>query len=108
MHAEPGRAWRLETLARTVAMSRTAFATRFREVAGIPPLAYLHRWRMLLAQRALREGDDHVGALAATLGYGSESAFSTAFKRETGEPPLRYRRRAREESTAEATGWPSG
>ncbi|BCL28258.1 AraC family transcriptional regulator [Streptomyces aurantiacus] len=99
MHAEPGRVWRLETLAQAAAMSRTAFATRFREVAGMPPLTYLSHWRMLLAQRALRDGDDHVGALASTLGYASESAFSTAFKRETGEPPLRYRKRVRAEDT---------
>ncbi|MFJ9033769.1 AraC family transcriptional regulator [Streptomyces sp. NPDC102274] len=97
MHAEPGTAWRLESLARAAAMSRTAFATHFRHVAGMPPLTYLNHWRMLLAQRALREGNDHVGALASTLGYASESAFSTAFKRETGDPPLRYRKRVREE-----------
>jgi hypothetical protein len=53
--------------------------------------------RMLLAQRALRDGDVRVGSLAASLGYASEGAFSTAFKREVGESPLRYRNRIREE-----------
>ncbi|MCD0447312.1 AraC family transcriptional regulator [Glycomyces sp. A-F 0318] len=100
MHAEPGASWGLEALARAAAMSRTSFAERFRTVAGVPPLTYLHRWRILLAQRALRDGDVRVGALASELGYGSESAFSTAFKRETGESPLRYRRRLREEAMA--------
>ncbi|UED83096.1 AraC family transcriptional regulator [Streptomyces profundus] len=95
MHAEPGRTWRLEELAHAAAMSRTSFAERFRTTAGVPPLTYLHRWRMLLARRALRDGDVRVGSLAAELGYGSESAFSTAFKREVGESPLRYRDRAR-------------
>ncbi|WP_031466307.1 helix-turn-helix transcriptional regulator [Sciscionella sediminilitoris] len=75
------------------AMSRTSFAERFRAVAGVPPLTYLTRWRMLLAQRALRDGDAGVGSLAFTLGYASGGAFSTAFKRETGESPLNYRRR---------------
>lgn len=98
MHAQPGAAWQLETLAQASAMSRTAFATRFRQVAGMPPLTYLNHWRMLLAQRALRDGNDPVGALASALGYASESAFSTAFKRETGEPPLRYRKRVRGEA----------
>ncbi|WP_305784347.1 AraC family transcriptional regulator [Symbioplanes lichenis] len=93
MHENPGRAWELVELARAASMSRTSFAERFRMVAGTPPLAYLSRWRMLLAQRALRNPDVRVGALAAQLGYGSESAFSTAFKREIGESPLRYRRR---------------
>jgi AraC-like DNA-binding protein len=95
MHADPGRPWGLEELARAAAMSRTSFAERFRTVAGVPPLTYLNRWRMLLAQRALRDGDVRVGSLAAELGYASESAFSTAFKREIGESPLRYRHRVR-------------
>ena len=93
MHAEPGKPWRLTDLARAAAMSRTSFAERFRQVAGIPPLAYLNAWRMLLAQRALRGTDVRVGPLAAELGYASESAFSTAFKRAVGEAPLRYRAR---------------
>lgn len=103
MHADPGKPWRLEDLARAAAMSRTSFAERFRAVAGTPPLAYLNRWRMLLAQRALRGSDVRIGSLAFELGYASESAFSTAFKREVGESPLRYRHRAREERSSAHT-----
>ncbi|OZM72721.1 AraC family transcriptional regulator [Amycolatopsis antarctica] len=97
MHAEPGKSWGLPELARAAAMSRTSFAERFRTVAGTPPLTYLHQWRMLLAQRALRDSDIRIGALAIELGYSSESAFSTAFKREVGQSPLRYRCRVRDE-----------
>jgi AraC-like DNA-binding protein len=104
MHAEPGRPWGLQELARAAAMSRTSFAERFRTVAGVPPLTYLSHWRMLLAQRALRDGDVRVGSLAFDLGYGSESAFSTAFKREVGESPLRYRHRVRDERSARSEG----
>ncbi len=101
MHAEPGKPWRLDELARAAVMSRTSFAERFRDVAGVPPLTYLNRWRMLLAQRALRDGDTRVGPLAVELGYTSESAFSNAFKREVGMSPLRYRASVRDElSTA--------
>ncbi|XVQ06268.1 AraC family transcriptional regulator [Spirillospora sp. CA-255316] len=100
MHTEPGRSWRLDELARAAAMSRTSFAERFRTVAGMPPLTYLNRWRMLLARRALRDADVRIGSLASELGYASESAFSTAFKREVGESPLRYRRRVRDELPA--------
>jgi len=93
IHEQPGQPWGLAELARAAGMSRTSFAERFRAVAGSPPLTYLSRWRMLLAQRALRDPDVRVAALAAELGYGSESAFSTAFKREVGESPLHFRRR---------------
>ncbi|HJP73290.1 MAG TPA: AraC family transcriptional regulator [Pseudonocardiaceae bacterium] len=102
MHTEPGKPWGLHELARASAMSRTSFAEHFRKVAGQPPLAYLNRWRMLLAQRALRAEHVRIGSLAAELGYASESAFSTAFKREVGESPLRYRHRARQESPLRA------
>ncbi len=93
LHADPARAWGLAELARAATMSRTGFAQRFRTVAGTTPLAYLTQWRMVLAQRALRDPDVRVGRLALELGYGSESAFSSASKRETGESPLHYRRR---------------
>ncbi|MEV0014505.1 AraC family transcriptional regulator [Streptomyces tendae] len=93
MHADPGKPWRLHDLAGTARMSRTAFAVRFRAAAGVPPHAYLTRWRMLLARRALAHDDVTVAALATQLGYGSESSFSHAFKREVGESPLRYRTR---------------
>ena len=100
MHAAPAHPWVLEDLARASAMSRTSFAERFRSTAGMPPLTYLTRWRMLLAQQALRERDARVAELAEALGYASESAFSIAFKRVVGESPLRYRRRHQELRTA--------
>jgi transcriptional regulator GlxA family with amidase domain len=74
MHSDPSRSWQLEELAR--AMSRTTFVVRFKTVAGVPPLTYPLNWRMRLAERALREEDIAVSALALSLGYTSESAFS--------------------------------
>lgn len=98
MHGDPARAWRLEELAAACAMSRTTFAARFREAAGVAPLSYLAQWRMRLAQRALREDDTPVASLAQSLGYTSESAFSNAFKRITGSAPRTYRLAAQEPS----------
>lgn len=100
IHTEPGKPWRLPELARAASLSRTSFAERFHTVAGIPPLTYLNQWRMLLAQRALRDSDVRVRSLAAELGYGSESAFSMTFKREVGVSPLRYRNHVRQELPA--------
>ncbi|HEY9137728.1 MAG TPA: AraC family transcriptional regulator [Terriglobus sp.] len=91
MHTSPGRAWKLEELAKETAMSRTTFAVHFKTVAGVSPLSYLTNWRMRLAQRSLREEDVTVADLARSLGYTSESAFSNAFKRTTGLAPNRYR-----------------
>lgn len=91
MHGNPAHPWHLEELASACAMSRTTFAQHFRNVAGMTPIAYLTQWRMRLAERALREENQHVATVAQTLGYASESAFSTAFKRETGKSPKAWR-----------------
>jgi AraC-like DNA-binding protein len=100
MHAEPGRSWQLEELAKAAAMSRTTFAHHFKTAAGVPPLTYLTEWRMRLAERALREENTSVSILAGQLGYTSESAFSNAFKRVTGNAPKRYRTASRAASSA--------
>jgi len=91
MHGDPGRSWTLGELARASAMSRTTFATRFKEVAGVAPVTYLQGWRMRLAERALRSGATPISSVALSLGYTSESAFSNAFKRAVGVSPKRYR-----------------
>ena len=92
MHGDPARSWGLDELAQVAAMSRSTFATRFKTAAGQPPVAYLTRWRIRLAERALRETDATVAAVATDVGYGTESSFSHAFQRITGITPGRYRR----------------
>lgn len=103
MHADPGRAWNLEDLAREAGMSRTSFVVHFRKVIGVPPLTYLTNWRMHLAERDLRTGAS-VAEVAEAIGYKSESAFSHAFKRTTGTAPGRYRKVIDEVRSACASG----
>ena len=43
----------LAELARVAGMSRTAFAARFKQLVGVPPLAYAIGWRISLARDAL-------------------------------------------------------
>jgi AraC-like DNA-binding protein/mannose-6-phosphate isomerase-like protein (cupin superfamily) len=89
---DPARAWTLASLAHEVAMSRSAFAARFRELVGETPMHYLTRWRMHVATSWLREGEATVAQLATRLGYRSEAAFSRAFKRVIGHSPGTVRR----------------
>lgn len=93
IHSEPARNWSLEELAKHAGMSRTAFAVRFREIMGVPPLTYLTRWRMHLATREIRAGIS-ISEAAARAGYASESAFRSAFKRVMEIAPGQYRRDA--------------
>jgi AraC-like DNA-binding protein len=92
IHADPARDWTVESLARELAMSRSAFAARFTALVGEPAIAYVTRWRMQVAVAALRDEGATVGELATRLGYRSEAAFARAFKRETGMPPGAVRR----------------
>lgn len=94
IHGDPSRHWSLAEMARAAAMSRTAFATHFKAVAGLPPLAYLTEWRMRQADRALRREGSSVSRVAHDVGYSSEAAFSTAFKRVMGYSPRRQRDQA--------------
>jgi AraC-like DNA-binding protein len=94
VHAHPDRAWTVETLAGAGHLSRATLARRFVEEVGESPLAYLTRWRMDLAARRLREGDEPIAAIARAVGYRSEYAFNRAFARHRGQPPGRYRRTA--------------
>jgi len=93
---DPARAWTVASLAREVAMSRSAFAARFRELVGETPMQYLTRWRMHVATTWLREGNATVAELASRLGYRSEAAFSRAFKRVIGVSPGSLRRHVKD------------
>jgi AraC-like DNA-binding protein len=77
-------------------MSRSALASRFTEIVGIPPIEYLANWRMTLAKSALASADLPMTDIAEMAGYQSVSAFSTAFKRETGLSPTLYIRSLQE------------
>jgi AraC-like DNA-binding protein len=91
LHGNPAAAWTVESLARSVGVSRSALADRFAEMVGQPPMQYLALWRMQLASRRLLEGDPVV-EVAAAIGYESEAAFSRAFKKLVGEAPATWRR----------------
>jgi len=95
MHDAPSRRWTVATLASASAMSRTAFATRFKATVGQAPMDYLTRLRMLMAAKRLAEPGSRVSVVAQDLGYDSESSFSAAFKRAMGTAPRRYAESAR-------------
>jgi AraC-like DNA-binding protein len=96
IHADPARGWTLSSLAREVTMSRSAFAARFTELVGEPPMQYLTHVRIQLAVNALRDDGATVAELADRLGYRSQAAFARAFKREVGVPPGAVKRGARD------------
>jgi AraC-like DNA-binding protein len=87
IHRDPARAWSVASLADEVAMSRSAFAARFTELAGQPAMAYVTWWRMQVALGLLRNEGLTAAEASERVGYGSEAAFSRAFKRTIGFSP---------------------
>lgn len=92
IHRSPGAPWTVDLLARTAAMSRSAFAARFTEVVGAPPMQYVTRSRMEAAEALLQEDGSTVATVAARLGYQSEASFSRAFTKTMGRSPGSVRR----------------
>jgi AraC-like DNA-binding protein len=102
VHADLAADWTLGLLATRADMSRTELAERFRELLGVPPLAYVTRCRIDEAMRLLRTTDHGLRAVAKAVGYRSPSAFGKAFERQVGLGPAAFRRgpTARAQSSA--------
>ncbi|WP_286344821.1 AraC family transcriptional regulator [Frondihabitans sucicola] len=95
IHQDPARAWTTSMLAGELNVSRATLSRRFVSVVGEGPGAYLTRWRMDLAALRLRDSDETLESVAATVGYTSVYAFSRAFSRARGQSPGRFRVAAR-------------
>ena len=92
IHRDPMQPWSVESIARAIGISRSAFAARFQALMGEPPMHYLRTWRMQVAAQRLRQGATSVGDVAEQLGYNSEAAFNRAFKKTIGLTPGAVRR----------------
>ncbi|MEM7635053.1 MAG: AraC family transcriptional regulator [Pseudomonadota bacterium] len=91
MHEAPGRQWRNEDLADIAGLSLSRFSELFAERVGETPIAYLRRWRMVLAYQDAERGD-RIQAIARRYGYRSGEALSRAFRREFDTSAVSLRR----------------
>ncbi|WP_315758982.1 MULTISPECIES: AraC family transcriptional regulator [unclassified Bradyrhizobium] len=85
----------LAALAADAGLSRFHFCRAFKESTGLSPHAWLRQHRLEQAMTMLRDTDEPVVGISATLGYASQTAFAAAFKKLTGETPSDWRRRTR-------------
>lgn len=93
IHDKPGHAWRVESLAEEAGLSVSRFAELFKDAVGETPLAYLRKWRLILAKQDIERGD-RVQRIANRYGYGSTEALSRAISTAYGESPLQIRKAA--------------
>ena len=93
IHAHPQKPWTLELLAGEVALSRAAFAKRFKSLVGQSMYQYLTSVRMQRASELLTTTQLPVYEVASRSGYESELAFKRVFKKHTDKTPNQFRRR---------------
>ena len=93
VHERISAPWSVDSLAREVALSRSAFVERFTSLVGMPPIRYLTVWRLQTAKVNLLETSKTIAQLAHIVGYDSVEAFSRAFKREYGLSPAQWKNR---------------
>jgi AraC family transcriptional regulator, activator of mtrCDE len=80
IHATPARRWTLSELAHRAGLSRSTFAQRFSDAAGIPPMTYLRRYRLSIAEKRMSDGQS-IEQAARESGYRSLAAYRRARQR---------------------------
>lgn len=86
--AEP---WTIDSVAREVGMSRSAFTAAFRDLVGESPARHLSARRMQEAGRLLAETSLPQSAVPSRVGYQSAVGFHLAFRKWFGVTPGEYR-----------------
>jgi len=91
LHENPEFPWTIVLLADKVALSRAAFARRFKNLVGIGVFQYLTELRMQKAKEMLRETAMSVDDIASRVGYESDLSFVKVFKKHSEKTPKQYR-----------------
>ena len=89
IHKQPEKPWTLEMLADIAAMSRSKFASIFKQTVGQPPNDYITDLRLSLAQNLLRKNRP-VSLVANDVGYEHGSALARIFKKKLGVSPKEW------------------
>jgi AraC-like DNA-binding protein len=91
MVARPRAQHRVQTLAETAGLIRSAFMVRFTAAFGGSPMAVLRELRMRRAATLLAGSNRLIDQVARDVGYGSRSSFQRAFQKALGTDPSCYR-----------------
>ena len=96
LRADFDKPLRIESLAREVGMSPSAFHGHFKAVTAMSPLQFQKQLRLQEARRLLLGEDLDAASAGYRVGYEDASQFSKEYKRLFGEPPMRDVQRLRE------------
>ncbi len=91
IHDKPEANWCNEDLADIAGLSMSRFYELFKRIVGVTPIAYLRKWRMILARQDIERGD-RIQIVAARYCYSSTEALNRSFTREFGHNPMTHRK----------------
>lgn len=89
VNSEPEKPWNLEVMAEMAAMSRSKFATFFRQTVGQTPNDFVTDVRIAVAQDLLKR-DRPVNIVANEVGYEHGSALARVFRKKLGLTPKEW------------------
>ena len=79
--ADPGKAEKLDHMAREYGISISKLSRCFKETYGMPLHAYVIESRLCEGARLLAEGKLTIGEISERVGYAKQSQFAAAFRR---------------------------
>lgn len=82
----------IDELSRKYLINTSALKSVFKSVYGMPIASYMKQYRINRAAYLLRETTDSISAVAASVGYESQSKFTAAFKDIMKMLPTDYRK----------------
>ncbi len=82
----------IASLSKQFFMDASTLKREFRQAYGLPIATYIKEYRIQKAMELLRSTDLSIAAIAAQVGYETQSKFSAAFKAETRHSPSAYRK----------------
>ena len=88
---DPARRWTGDELAATLGIGALHLSRQVRQTFAMPLRTWLVEVRIRAAARALRDGSESIGAVAARHGYDDLFSFSRQFSQVMGLSPRRFR-----------------
>ena len=80
----------IDTVAETVAMSRTTFYRKFKGLTGLAPVEFVREMRLKRAKQLLDAGAGNISEIAYAVGFNNAKYFSTCFKAKYDVTPTEY------------------
>jgi AraC family transcriptional regulator, L-rhamnose operon transcriptional activator RhaR len=104
MEAAPERRWTLADLAAELHLTRGYLVRLFKATTGLPPMAYLSRYRVETAAAMLLHTDQSITQIAEAVGWPDANYFARRFRAHYGLNASTYRAQFRQ-NAAELPTW---